>query len=223
MVGMASRTLSRSALPIAAALTVLTFAFTASATPSRYALSGTATITAFAGGASVLSPNAVTVAIDFGEVVIDDMTDTLDLDVRVDGPITLDFVGLAIASATFRDASLTGSGGIFQLTPDFFQMAGLPSTIAANVALMPPMPGIDVSAGTATNGFIIRTGDQIEVDIQGVTLARFSDPFGVGDPDVDIKIDFDLDGQQVPIPEPKAALLFGIGAAVFGAGVRFRS
>jgi hypothetical protein len=198
----------------------------AQATPVMYELAGTATITAFSEGESVLVGDSMSFNIDFGELMLDDVADAIILHIGLDGPIQLDFTGLVTQSAVFEDASLAPVGDVTEIIPGFFQLAGVPTLIEAMVELDNNGNPVQVSEPDgSTSGTIFQTlPEAIEVDITGITLAAFFDGFDPSNPLVDIKIDLDLDGlQMAPVPEPMAALLFGLGFVVVGLNARRRT
>ena len=79
-------------------------------------------------------------------------------------------------------------------------------------------------SGSVT-GLVSISGDDIMIRIIGVTVASF-EQIGSLDPNapnIEVKADFTFVGvldRENPIPEPSAALLFLVGAAVAGSSVR---
>ncbi len=158
------------------------------------------------------------------------------------GSITIDESGLLLNSATLT-ASGTGTlalGGLFGYTSiDFssttFQTAGssallggggsysfnAPGTITTDLVLNTlggpiSLPGTQFAG--APTGSINVSGNQVYLNLQGVNLGVICDPQNPANCVV-VKADFQVLAQN-PIPEPSAALSFGIGALLFGAALR---
>ena len=79
-------------------------------------------------------------------------------------------------------------------------------------------------SGSVT-GIVSISGDEIMIQIIGVTVASF-EQIGSLDPNapnIEVKADFTFRGVlENPIPEPSAALLFLVGASVAGSSIRRR-
>ena len=105
----------------------------------------------------------------------------------------------------------------------------MPTTVSADVTgtLLGGTPfgpeSIQSTANTGSAvGLIFVSGDQILIQVTGLTVAEF-DPelFGLTHTDaetIELKVDFQFVGQAVatPIPEPAAAVVFAIGLAMVG-------
>ena len=168
-------------------------------------------------------------AIDAASVTLDLGTnDLLNLTIFVQGPGVIDLNGyngyeqIVFNDATFQSTGTTtlGPGGSFAIQGTV-TASSLELFLAGNLTAIPDIvvlnyttaPNFNVAAGT-----IGIAGDQLSVSVNGLDLGSFPDP-QTGHL-ATVKADF---GFVAVVPEPGAALLYGIGLLIAGTAVRRRS
>jgi hypothetical protein len=223
------------------AVALLLFAASAEAAPVQYLFqSGTADIYVVDSvtGQSVMvdasgNPMAsTTVVLDGVEVTIDPVANILNsMNLTTTGPWVIDLdpaISAGFDQVTVQSAQLTAQNGqLFPVTPNLmdFQISNamMSALVDANNPLLGgtitgiPISSVNPSAtGTiATSGF----GVLDELRLNGITIGTLTSP--LSGTQVTVKADFVWRGAR-PIPEPHAALLFGIGAIVVSAATRKR-
>lgn len=173
------------------------------------------------------------IAITGASVTVDTMTNqVLDLRIESAGPGIVDTSGLAgygIDTVTFTNAVFQSSLPV-ALTADgvdSYTFAVMPGLVSSNLLIDPTGPGLPIgpipyanAAGPA--GRITFAGGQIELALDGVLLGSFADP-QLRNPFVDVKADFFFTASTAVVPEPDAAVLYGVGLLVAAMMVRQRS
>lgn len=219
------------------AVALLLFAATADAAPVRYGFtSGSADIYVVdsATGATVLAGGAAStpIVLDGVEVIIDPVAGTLNLmNLSTTGPWVLDLnpaISAGFSQVVVQSASLTAANGtLTQAATNIFDFTINDVAVAAVVDATNPLLGgvltgipiahVNPSAVgmIATSGF----GPLSTLRMNGITIGTLTSP--LSGTAVTVKADFVWRGLR-PIPEPHAALLFGIGAVVVGAATRKR-
>ena len=179
------------------------------------------------GGGNCLANSPV--AIDSASVTLDLGTnDLLDLNIFVGGPGVIDLNGyngyeqIVFNDAMFQSTGTTtlGPGGSFAILGTV-TASSLELFLAGNLTAIPDIvvlnyttaPNFNVAAGT-----IGISGNQLSVSVNGLDLGSFPDPQNGNL--VTVKADF---GFVAVVPEPGAALLYGIGLLITGSAVRWRS
>jgi hypothetical protein len=134
----------------------------------------------------------------------------LDLDESV---TTLDSISILSAHFTEAPGATADLNAFGQFTIDSLMSAEVSAVLAGGGSFGPEvLPSLE----SVASGFLFISGDQLELDLEGVNLARFAQVGGSpGDPDVLIKADFRFFGV---VPEPGTALLLGLGLAGLAAG-----
>jgi len=167
-------------------------------------------------------------AIDSASVTLDLGTDELqNLKIFVAGPGVIDLDGyngyeqIIFNNAMFQSTGTTilGPGGSFAIQGTV-TASSLELFLAGNLTAVPDIvvlnyttaPNVNIAAGT-----IGIAGNQLSVSVNGLDLGAFPDPQS-GNLAV-VKADF---GFVAVVPEPGAALLYGIGLLIAGSAVRRR-
>jgi hypothetical protein len=201
----------------------------ASALPVVYSLtSGSATLRAtIAGSATSPFEGATSVAfdLDHGTITWDAMTQEVsNLAFGASGPILIDLdqALVPLDSITLQQIGWASPTGL-TATANAFGQFNLPTVLSAEVSgVLPDQslfgPELVVGEGGQAAGRIVANADSTLVRLTGVDLAVFDqlDPSGPG---IVVKADFTFIAERVgvqPIPEPSAALLFGLGTVVVG-------
>lgn len=165
-------------------------------------------------------------AIDAASVTLDLGTnELLDLSILAKGPGNIDLDGYnGYERIVFHDAAfqstgtaVIGGGGAFGIQGTV-TASRLELFLAGNLTAVPNIvvlnyttaPNFNVAAGT-----IGLSGDQLTVSVTGLDLGDFPDPV-TGDL-TSVKADFSF---VAVVPEPGAALLYGIGLLIAGSAVR---
>jgi hypothetical protein len=185
------------------------------------ALSGSVQPCPIGGGINCLSSGAL--AIDVGSITLDENGLTLDnVTLTASGTGTLALGGLFgytsvdFSNTTFQSSgssALTGGGGTYSFNaPGTITTDLVLNTLGGPIAL----PGT-VFPGSPT-GSITVSGGQLYLNLQGVNLGMICDPQNPANC-VIVKADFQVLAQN-PIPEPNAAIVFGLGALIVGAALR---
>ena len=151
----------------------------------------------------------------------------IDMSYDVAGPATIDMGGVnGLTSVSFANA-LYQSSGTSALSPQgggAYNFGPAPGTITADVTLNDLGGGSTLIQGasfaSAPAGTIFFSGDTLNLSLQGVDLGQFCDPTNPKNC-LFVKADFNLQAIAA-IPEPSAALAFGLGALLVGAGARRR-
>lgn len=206
----------------------------ASALPARFALTSGSVVlrTAFEGATASLFAGAATrsIDLDFGGVTWDaDSGEVRDLSFGASGPFSIDLDErlVPIDSITLDALSWTTPAG-HSTTANLFGQFNLPTILSSQVSGM--LPSLDsfgplpfVTGTAQTTGRLVSNGDRTLVRLTGINLALFElSEWGQPDPNaprVLVKADFTFVAEAVsaPIPEPSAALLFGLGTIVVAA------
>lgn len=201
----------------------------ASALPVVYSLtSGSATLRAtIAGTATSPFEGATSVAfdLDHGTITWDAMTQEVsNLAFGASGPILIDLdqALVPLDSITLQQVGWASPTGLAATTNAFGQF-NLPTVLSAEVSgVLPDQsvfgPELVVGEGGQAAGRIVANADSTLVRLTGVDLALF-DRLDPSAPGFVVKADFTFIAERVgvpPIPEPSAALLFGLGTVVVG-------
>ncbi len=162
-----------------------------------------------------------TYSLDSLNIVAEDFTVGLD-------PSLTGLESVSVSGATLE--SLAPSTLAF-FTPTVAQFA-LQSQISGTVdGTLPggfstgPTPFVSIPGSGSTTGILTISGDEITLQITGVTVASFPQIHNPTGANVELKADFTFVGKATPsspIPEPSAALVFGVGMAVAGSVLRKR-
>ena len=144
---------------------------------------------------------------------------SIDVNESLVGVDFLDVFSPTITSLSGSDLNVFGQ---FAMTTQIDAMVS--GTLPGGSSIGPVAIQSIGNTGSAT-GIVSVSGDQILISVVGVTVASF-DQIGNSDPNapkIEIKADFTFIGVAAnPIPEPSAALLFGLGVAVVGNVTRSR-
>lgn len=201
----------------------------ASALPVVYSLtSGSATLRAtIAGSATSPFEGATSVAfdLDHGTITWDAMTQEVsNLAFGASGPILIDLdqTLVPLDSITLQQVGWASPTGLATTTNAFGQF-NLPTVLSAEVSgVLPDQsvfgPELVVGEGGQAAGRIVTNADSTLVRLTGVDLAVF-DQLAAFAPGIVVKADFTFIAERTgvpPIPEPSAALLFGLGTVVVG-------
>lgn len=169
-------------------------------------------------------------SIDAASVTLDLSTNTLiSINIFVGGPGILDMNGLnGYEQVVFNDVTFqtSGSSALFPVVPSVQYNFGAAGTITSpSVQLFlngntGPTPDLDLpfSNPTTPTGNIVFGPGGITLTLTGVDLGVFYDPQG-GNP-VLAKADFTF---TAAVPEPRAAVLYGVALLVTGAALRRRA
>ena len=198
------------------------------ATPTTYAfLTGQVTITA-SNSSGLLAP-AATLQLDGVQVTIDEMTGevvSMELTSSDTTTIVLDDPYAGYQDITIHSLSLSGGPGLLiPVDPgppqEFFFFID-PITLEATIDADGPAPeggaltdALVESVAPGSGTIFLETG---VLTLDGISIGTIG-PFGSETEAIELKGDFVFSGaEEVPIPEPTAALVFAFGlAAVAGA------
>lgn len=214
--------------PLAAAAVPTLYSFESGSAVVRGTLEGSSTSIFDPAGAvdvDLTGTNAIVdldaYSLDSLEIVADDFSVGLD-------PSLTGLESVSVSGATLQ--SLAPSTLAF-FTPTVAQFA-LQSQISGTVeGTLPgglstgPTPFVSIPGSGSTTGILTISGDEITLQITGVTVASFPQIHNPGGANVELKADFTFVGKakpSSPIPEPSAALVFGVGMAVAGSVLRRR-
>lgn len=201
----------------------------ASALPVVYSLtSGSATLRAsIAGTATSPFEGATSVAfnLDRGTITWDAMTrEVSSLAFGATGPIQIDLdqTRVPLDSITLQQIDWASPAGLTTAANAFGQFT-LPTVLSAEVSGVRPDqsffgPESFVGEGGQATGRIVTNADSTLVRLTGIDLTAF-DQLDPSAPGIVLKADFTFiaqGGGVPPIPEPSAALLFGLGTVVVG-------
>ena len=210
------------ALPMSALATPVTYEFSSGSAVVRASLEGDSQ-TLFESGSSLnvnLTGLSATVDMDQGpygrleDLVLIGEDFSIDLDESL---VALDTVNVFSPTITALSGADLNSFGQFALETQ------ADATITGALPGGFPFGPVGITSldntGSAT-GLLFVSGDEITIQILGVTVASF-DQAANPDPNapaVEVKADFTFVGTRVttPIPEPSAALVFGVGLLVAG-------
>ena len=168
-------------------------------------------------------------AVDAASVTLDLGTnELLDLNILVQGPGTIQLSGyngyekIVFTDATFQSSGTAtlGPGGSFFIAGAVTASA-LEVFLAGNLTAIPDIVVLNYTTAPNPNfaaGTIGISGDEVSVSVNGLDLGAFPDPLS-GNLAI-VKADF---GFVAVVPEPGAALLYGIGLLIAGSAVRRRS
>lgn len=174
------------------------------------------------------------VAITGATVTVDTGTNQiLDLRIESAGPGIVDtsgLVGYGIDTATFTNAVFQSSLPVAltaTLDPNKFNFAIMPGLVSTTLVLDPtgagPVVGpIPYSNAAGPAGSITFANGQITVALDGLLMGTFADPLLLNPP-VDVKGDFFFTASTAVVPEPSAAILYGVGLLVAATAARRRS
>jgi len=177
--------------------------------------------------------------IDSASVMVDlGSAQVLDLDILVEGPGVIDFDDPTTLLTTesfkgyqkivFTDATFgsigtpanIGMNGNFVITGSVMA-AKLEIFLAGNLGAVADLVVLNyVAAPNQVSGRILNFGDQIEVELTGVEIGNFPDIDESGnmlDTTTRVRAEFAF---TAAIPEPGAAVLYGVGLLIAGASVR---
>jgi len=209
--------------------TVLLLPGVASALPVLYSLtSGSATLRAtIAGSATSPLEGATSVAfhLDHGTITWDAMTQEVsNLAFGATGPILIDLdeTLVPLDSITLHQIDWSSPTGL-AATANGFGQFNLPTVLSGEVSgVLPDQslfgPDPFVGEGGQATGRIVTNADSTLVRLTGIDLAVF-DQLDPSAPGIVVKADFTFIAERAgvpPIPEPSAALLFGLGTVVVG-------
>ena len=174
-----------------------------------------------ADGPLLIDSASITLDLGTGEI--------LDLNIFAAGPGTIQLNGyngyekIVLTDAAFQSSgpATLGPGGSFNIAGavtaaqlDLF-LAGNDGAIADITVLnYTTAPNLNLASGT-----VGISGDQVAVSVQGLDFGFFPDPV-TGENPVAVKADF---GFVAVVPEPSAALLYGIGLLIAGPAMRRRA
>jgi hypothetical protein len=162
-------------------------------------------------------------------VTLDLGTNTLiDLNIFVQGPGILNMSGLnGYQQVVFNDVTFqtSGSSGLFTVVPNVqynFAAPGAVTSPSVELFLLGnpgPVPDFDLPLNNPTTptGNVVFEPGQLVLTLTGVDLGVFLDPQG-GNP-VLAKADFTF---TAAVPEPRAAVLYGVALLVLGVTLRRR-
>ncbi len=155
------------------------------------------------GGSFVrFDPNASANGTLIGFSLIPSGTIELDLDESV---TTLDSISILSADFTEAPGATADLNGFSQFTIDSLMSAEISGVLANGDPFGPAfLPSLE----SVASGSLFISGSQLELNMNGINLARFAQVGG--GPDVLIKADFQFLGI---VPEPGTALLLGLGLA----------
>jgi hypothetical protein len=176
------------------------------------------------GNCLVNSPLAIkpaSVTIDLGT------NELLDLNIFVAGPGIIDLDGYnGYERIVFHDAefqstgtAMIGGGGSFAIAGTV-TATSLELFLAGNLSAVPDIVVLNYTTAPNPNfaaGTIGIAGDQLSVSVTGLDLGSFPDP--VTGELASVKADFSF---VAVVPEPGAALLYGIGLLIAGPALRRR-
>ncbi len=146
---------------------------------------------------------------------------------QINGPATLNLGGVhGYSSVQFSNASFqtNGPSAVTPLGGGNFNFGPATGTVTTDLVLNPTSgPAIVVngaSFASAPSGTIFTSGNGLNLSLQGVDLGQVCDPTNPKQC-LFVKADFNLTATAA-IPEPTAALTFGIGALLVAAGAKRR-
>jgi len=164
------------------------------------------------------------VSITGASVTVDTTTNQiLDLRIESAGPGIVDTTSLAgygVDTVTFTDAVFQSSLPVV-LTPQggsSYTFGVMPGLVSSNLELELSGGGgtvgpIPYANAAGPSGSISFANGQIELALDGVLLGSFADPL-LQNPSVDVKADFFFTASTAVVPEPDAAVLYGVGLLV---------
>ena len=210
-------------------VSVLLLPGVASALPAVYSLtSGSASLRATIAG-SATSPlegsTSVAFDLDHGTITWDAMSrEVSNLAFGATGPIPIDLdeTLVPLDSITLQQVDWASPAGL-SATANAFGQFNLPTVLSAKVSGVLPDrslfgPESVVGEGGQAAGRIVTNADSTLVRLTGIDLAVF-DRLDPSAPGIVVKADFTFVAERVgapPIPEPSAALLFGLGTVFVG-------
>ncbi len=213
-------------LPSAALATAVTYSFESGSATLRGTVAGDSTsIFDPAGSVSVGLASATAVvdadagpsgSLDSLTIVTDAFSANLD-------PALTGLSSITVSSATLESLGAASLSSFGQFAMQTSIMAEVSGTLAGGGSFGPTAVGSLANSGTTT-GLIALSGDKVLLRVSGLTVASFAqlDPRM---PNIEIKADFEFIGRAVPatpIPEPGAALVFGLGITLAGSVLRRR-
>jgi hypothetical protein len=168
-------------------------------------------------------------AINSASVTLDLGTNELqNLSLLVVGPGNIDLAGyngyerIVFHDAAFQSTGTTviGGGGSFAIA-GAVTASSLELFLAGNLSAIPDIVVLNYTTAPNPNfaaGTIGIAGDQLTVSVTGLDLGSFPDP--VTGALASVKADFSF---VATVPEPSAALLYGIGLLIAGPALRRRA
>jgi hypothetical protein len=179
------------------------------------------------GGGTCLTNSPL--AIDSASVTIDLGTnELLDLNIFVAGPGNIVLAGYnGYQRIVFHDAQFQSTGSAMIGGGGNFAIAGtvtassLELFLAGNLSAVPDIVVLNYTTAPNPNfaaGTIGIAGDQLTVSVTGVDLGSFPDPLNGNL--ATVKADFSF---VAVVPEPSAALLYGIGLLIAAPALRRRA
>jgi hypothetical protein len=207
-------------------LLALFFSATASATPVTYSFqTGYASIYATIEGTNTsiyASPGSIPVELASATAVVDEaalafgsldsfsiVTTAFNVDLD---PFLTGLNSVSVSSATLTSTSASALSNLGQFVASTEMSALLSAEISGGGTFGPAT--VTSQPGT-TAGLVALSADSILLRLSGVAVATFEQ---VGNPNIVVTADFAFVGQApaTPIPEPGAALVFGLGITVAG-------
>lgn len=193
--------------------------------------SGSVTLTAYAGGASVMAPASF--ALDGQQVTIDEAALTLDslAFTLSDATLHLSTPFAGYDTIQLDTASITASGGALTLiappgSPQEYAWTIAPVLVAGQLDATGSAPLISDMAFAVTNPsasgslFVATTSGGSTLTLDGITIGALTIS-GASAPLV-IKADVTFEGSASPVPEPAAVVLYAAGLGVLAVGLRRR-
>jgi hypothetical protein len=190
---------------------------------------GDALVTFSAVGSFIADP--ATMPLDGDTVRIDTATrELLSLDLSAAGPVTLVLndpfkTASGIDTVTLESLSITANDpGLLTLLavgpPDFYFYAMEPVEVSFLATLNGVGGSTTVAGSTTATGTLLVDEAGGQLAIGGIANGLVGD--GADLDDLVLKLDFSLVASAQPIPEPSAALVFGLGTVVIGVSCRRR-